>query len=418
MKNPNQVERYKAFHLDPAFFGIFMNFAAFFIAIYAAVLCSCAAHRPKNSASYALIKTQQPTDRYSIRFDTLRLYDRVSNGQFGKYSTYYSDKDTTFLVLEDCGNQRLDFLNLTTSSTDTVPINKSFCDKWHTLSLLSKDHYFKLDNSGDLIEFKKGAYTLIENFTQNEELSRLGLWAGGDMSYRNQIKCLSDSTILFPLDINPDFENRKFSNYDFGYPITGLYDLKTRKVHIEGITWPEFLYKNNFGLFNEIEQYYFQEYIYYGFMALPEIWRYNRKDKTLDRFWAKSTYDSVPTPLLKFKRTPKTKDKVYQHYKRSPHYRQLVHDPARGLFYRFYALPTPLKSADGLYSTERDRRFSVMVMDENFNLLAETLLPEGCFFIYFAVPADGSLYINYGPFGKKVNENGIKTLRITLVDSH
>jgi hypothetical protein len=56
-----------------------------------------------------------------------------------------------------------------------------------------------------------------------------------------------------------------------------------------------------------------------------------------------------------------------------------------------------------------------MVLNEDFDLLAEAILPDECFFIYFAVLAKDGLYINYGP-SANTKEHGIKTLHIQLVD--
>jgi hypothetical protein len=304
-------------------------------------------------------------------------------------------------------------INHTSFSIDE---KKLICGQPHNLCIIEKDRFYKLEDNGDLLEYKRGQYVLIDNITKNNQLTQLGLWAGGSLNYANEIKFVSDSTILFPLEVNPDFRHKKFSEYDFGYPITGIYDLKTKKISYEGLTWPEFLFKNNYGLLTVIEQSYSKENIIYSFLPIPEIWRYNRKNKTIDRFLVKSKYDTADTPALTFKRTPKTKDLVFQHFKTSSHYRRLIYDPVHHLYYRFYALPVPEKAPDGLYTTYKDRRYSVMILDEEFNLLAESLLPIECFFIYFAVPVKDGLYINYGSF-KNTKQNGIKILHIQLVDA-
>lgn len=381
--------------------------------IFATYNCRSPKKAEQSVASYKESKVIK--GKYTIHFDSLRISTPISDGPFGNYTTTYTLQDTSFLVLEDCLKQQLVVINIANGSFFSIDEKQIKCGLSHNLSMESKNHFFKLDVSGDLLEFRDGKYTLIDNLTENAQLNHWGLWAGGTLNYSNEFKFTRDSTILFPLDINPDFSHKKFSKYDYGYPITGMYDLKTKKIDYEGITWPEFLFKNNFGILTEIEQTYTAENIFYSFVPVPEIWRYNRKRKTVDRFLVKSSFDTIATPTLTFKRTPKTKDLVFRHFKTSPHYKRLIYDPTRHLFYRFYALPVPEKAPDGLYTTYKDRRYSVMVLNEDFDLLAEAILPDECFFIYFAVLAKDGLYINYGP-SANTKQHGIKTLHIQLVD--
>lgn len=384
--------------------------------IFGIIICACQDKKIQSFPESSFKKTQQFIGRHTIRLDSFRIPNLFSKESFGNYTTCYHNNDTAFLVLENCANKQFNIFNLSDFSSFSVNEEKLVCGRSHSVCFESPNHFYKLEANGDLLEFSNGNYTLIDNFTTNPQLKYLGLWAGSGMDYSNNIDFLNDSTLMIPLDVNPDLKHREFSKYNYGYPITGIYNLNTKKITYDGLTYPKFLFDNNFGILTKIEQYCFKGDILYSFVPIPEIWKYNRNKKTVDRFLVKSMYDTIATPALTFKRTPKTKDLLFQHFKISPFYSHLIYNPSCRVFYRFYALPLPEKAADGLYTTYKDRRYTVMVLDEEFNLLAETFLPEDCFFIYFAVPANDGLYINYGPF-IDTKQHGIKTLRIQLVDN-
>lgn len=383
--------------------------------IIGASLLSCHNRLPPPYSESVYKITEQVSGKYEIHLDTLRISNPFSTERFSNYNTFYSSQDTSFLILENCNDQQLNIFNLTNHSSFSLDEKRLKCGESHNLNFVSPSHFYKLEASGDLFEFNNNQCKLIESFTQNPQLVHLGLWPGGLLNYSNEIKLLNDSLIMFPLDVNPDLKQKKFSKSDFGYPITGVYNLKTRQVSCEGITYPKFMFENNYGLLTELEQYYFNDYILYSFLPIPEIWRYDRKSQKLDRYVVKSTYDTIATPILKIKRSPKTKDILFQHHKTSPFYKKMIYDPIHHLYFRFYALPLSEKTEEGYYTTHIDRRYSVMVLDEAFNLLAETLLPKECCFIYFAVPLKDGLYINFGSFAN-TKQHGIKTLRINLVD--
>jgi len=385
----------------------------FFVAVI--IICACQDKKIQSYTESSYKKTHQFMGKHAIRLDSLRIPNPFSEEPFGNYTTCYHNNDTAFLVLENCANKQFNVFNLSDFSSFSLNEENLKCGQSHSVCFQSPNHFYKLEANGDLLEFKEGNYTLIDNFTTNTQLKYLGLWAGGFLDYSNNIDLLSDSTLMIPLDVNPDLKDREFSKYDYGYPITGVYNLKTKKISYEGLTYPKFLFENNYGILTKIEQYCFKGNILYSFVPIPEIWKYNHDSKTVDRFLVKSIFDTIATPALSFKRSPKTKDLLFQHFKTSPYYSHLIYNPYCRLFYRFYALPLPEKSADGLYTTYKDRRYSVMVLDEEFNLLSEALLPKDCFFIYFAVPASDGFHINYGPF-IETKQHGIKTLRIQLLD--
>lgn len=388
----------------------------FFIA-HSLIILGCKNTSHSSQPENPPVKTQRHTDKYSIHIDSTCLPNPFPEESFGNYTTYYIHNDTTFLVAESCTDNKLYVYNLGNFSNAILDDDRLRCGRSHNICFLSTKTFWRLEENGNLTEYNNGNYTNYDNLTSNHQLKNLGLWQGALLDYSNEITFFNDSTIMFPLDVNPDYNNKAFSRHNFGYPITGLYNINTKKVSYEGITYPKLLFDKNYGLFTKIEQYCLGENILYAFVPLPEIWRYNQNKKTIERFIVKSEYDTAPTPALNFKRTPKTKDLVFQHFKTSPHYRRLVYDPYRNLFYRFYALSLPEKNEDGLYTTYQDRKYSVMILDKDFNVLAERILPEACFFLYFAVPTKDGLYINYGPFNN-TNKDGIKILKISLLDNN
>jgi hypothetical protein len=94
--------------------------------------------------------------------------------------------------------------------------------------------------------------------------------------------------------------------------------------------------------------------------------------------------------------------------------KELVYDKHKKCYYRFFALQNVLtKTNKAFLIPTKTRRMSLMVLDENFNLIGETLLPKNCLAIFFAVASKQGLFVNNGPL-TKAKENGWNILKINF----
>jgi len=359
------------------------------------------------------------TGQNRIVFDSFYIpSEKIIGGLGGNYTHCFFWRDTSYLVLEDCENNKVNIYNLNDFSSYSFPFpySEKMCETSHVFSFLGPRDFYILLGTGGLIVVKDGKSHFAFNINSNEKLLSNGLGIPTFLKYHNEIHAQGDSVLYFPLDIGVDSKGKMYSNANYHFPITGKINLQNQIIGFEGIKYPKFFHENNFGLLNRIYQYYYDKKIIYCFEAIPEIWCYSVEDGSFEKYLSKSSFDKTPCMPITFKRTPETKDLLLNHLKTNPFYHRLIFDPINNIYYRFYALPLDEKSSDGYYTTTMDKRYSVMVLDERFNLLAESLLPSECFFIYFAAPTKDGLCINFGPIINPLN-NGIKILRINVEKS-
>ena len=365
-------------------------------------------------ASEGAKSTRDLTEGNQIIFDSFSIpVEKILGEPKGNYAHSFIFQDTAFLVLEDCEKNNINIYNLSDFSSFSLHIStiEDLCRSSHVYTFLNPRSFFLLNQTGDLFSVREEKSEWLCNLNENPQMISNGLGIPPFLKYHNEIHLKEDSLLFFPIEVAPGSRGKLYSSANYHYPITGELNLNNLKVSFTGIKYPKFFHIHNFGLLNRIYQNFFNEKLLYCFEATPEIWQYAHNEGKLEKFVVKSLFDKDPCQPISFKRTPETKDLLFNHLKTSPYYHRLIFDPFKQVYYRFYAHPLPEKGPDGLYSTTRDKRYSIMVLDKNFNLLAERPLPDECFFIYFSIPTKEALLINFGPINAPL-KNGIKCLGI------
>ena len=224
----------------------------------------------------------------------------------------------------------------------------------------------------------------------------------------------SDSLLFLPLHIDP-YSKGYVKMYD--YPMTAVYNLRTGEIKTTGILYPKHYHEHDYGLLRTITQIYPPNKIIYNPRAQDEVWEYDLQTDSIIKHVFRSRFQEKEILPINFKSTPKTKDRLVKHRDLSGEYTHLVYDSYRKVYYRFFKHFRPEKGADGLYLTNRDDVYSLIVADENFRFLGEMVLPEPCFFIYFAFATPNGLIINNGSlYGEHNNEINVRTITFDLLD--
>lgn|GEM_PF-1692106 len=224
----------------------------------------------------------------------------------------------------------------------------------------------------------------------------------------------SDSLLFFPLHIDP-FSRGYVKMYD--YPMTAVYNLRTGELKTTGIRYPKHYYENDYGLLRTITQIYSPNKIIYNPRAQDEVWEYNTLNDSIIKHVFRSRFQQKEIMPINFKSTPKTKDLLVKHRDLSGEYTHLVYDPYKKVYYRFFKHFRAEKDKDGLYSTNLDDIYSLIVADENFRFLGEFVLPDPCFFIYCAYATPNGLIINNGSlYGEHNNEINVRTITFDWLD--
>jgi len=356
-------------------------------------------------------------------FDSLRITSEMIKGKGGgNHASYFYHKDSSYLVFQDCNNNKLDVYNVENHKDSwsfkfNTNENRWICETSHSFFFKDKTSFYMLSEDGIFREYKNGVLKILFNLNTDSVMVANGMMIDPSLNADHEIYISGDSILYFPVEIDPDHTQKTYSNYNYNYPVSAMFNLKTRSfIAFTGAKFPEILHTKDYGLNNIISHLYTGDNIYYAFGGLPEIWEFDPKTDSTTYNTVRSKYQDQDILPLNFKRTPYTKDKLWQHYLLSAAYRRLVYDPYKRCYYRFFVHPLAEKNKEGLFNTYMDKKISLMVLDEQFNLIGETMLPDECFFIFFAIPARNGLYINYGPITNPI-QNGIKLLKIAYHDS-
>lgn len=133
-------------------------------------------------------------------------------------------------------------------------------------------------------------------------------------------------------------------------------------------------------------------YHIYSFGQDPNIYLYNKIKKDIVVKGGRSKFQTEMIPY--FSKTVKfSKDKEMAYLKTIASYGQILHDPFRNFYYRFFKQSQPVKNIDGLYNTEFDKHEILMIYDKDFKVLKEINLDRNKYFSAFSFVTNEGLLI-------------------------
>lgn len=108
----------------------------------------------------------------------------------------------------------------------------------------------------------------------------------------------------------------------------------------------------------------------FSFPADPNLYVFNRYSNGVSVVGARSRWHTNMANTLPGKSNLDTERKV-KHATEMPFYDEVKYDFYRNLYYRFFAREMPLKNRDGTYNTWEDKRYTLIVMNRNFEVIEE-----------------------------------------------
>ena len=279
------------------------------------------------------------------------------------------------------------------------------------LSVTSENFFYLLEfQEGTLWKYENGSPVRIANLQESTELSERGLFLPYLLDM-NSLYVKGDSLIYFPLQYREPHEIKSKAKKGIPHPLTASYNIKTKKVTVLPPHINASYYKNSHGFTSSCYQTCNGkgDIIYY-YNGMAEISRFDTDKNTLTTYHGigKSVIDTIYPVSLEVARSDK--DYLVEHHHSSGEYMKLYYNPFKHCYYRFVGHPLPKYNENGLRTIFKDRRVSLFILDEDFNVLAETLLPEKCFFIFLAVSTPEGIIINHGP--AKPRDEFLPTLHI------
>ncbi len=338
----------------------------------------------------------------SFYFPADQVHHRMGSGYYT--NMIYEGRD--YLILSRFGGGGLDMYDLDEMRfVDSFHVSNDSmkCSTTWTTSFKDKERFYLLSNDGNLYLYHSGGRDSLINLDQLEGMAHNLMNVTTNIKSHNQI-AFSGRFLFFPV------EYRRKAPHDEQRLMARL-DQQTGELIFTGIFRPGLFREVDYGVLrNNITHYVTDSCIYYAFEPIAEVWQYKFENDSVFKYPVRSKYQEEDTKPIWFERTPQTQSLLLDHVLLSPYYTRLIYDPYKKCFYRFHHHASN-NSRPNVQSNDWEKRVSVMVLDAAMNTLGETILPEVCSFVYFAVPTKDGLIVNHGPIHEPV-EKGIPMLKI------
>jgi len=356
-----------------------------------------------------------------VMIDSVNILPNCQLGVLnGKSPSTLYIQDSIYIGLENCTNNCLNIINIQNPSCSyTDSTLNSLCQTKNSFCFISRHQYYILNSHNQLSRREINNDTKITSLKIDTTFwaKSTGLTSSYNLGQLNQINIIKDSLLYFPVDKNVFYENGIYSKKNYDFPITATYNIYSHKINSTGIVYPKFLSDFDYGLLFPIHQLYLQDAIIYSFECSDEIIKYDLLTGISASHHIRSRYETAPIKPVTIDKKIGRKESIWNHKKYSAAYGNIIYDPYRNIFYRFYEHSMPVKGGNNLYNTTDDKRMSVIIFNENFEIMDEVLLPNGAWY-YYAICSPDGLFMNTRDIFKDENDNkiGFKLLRIRVVN--
>ena len=202
------------------------------------------------------------------------------------------------------------------------------------------------------------------------------------------------------------FIPQKMSNYldaESYCPTSVIVNMKDGKVSPFKMRFPQWAIDRNNDKTIEIPSSYSMVYdgkkFVYSFTMHENIFRVNPYTAQMEEFSARSRY----LPKLKYTKMPDEFSQVLKITCETPEYGNILYDKYRKVYYRFTHLKSDLdhevEHIKILHSGKME--FSIMILDEDFNILGETKFPSYTYLNNICFINEKGLYISTSHFMRK-----------------
>lgn len=356
--------------------------------------CSCVYLENQDSIDQKHLLTQVPTDTTRIRFRNCLITPDAQYMPTRDMHVLFKStiQDSQFVFIRDCSSRTFQVFHVPTFRfLKPIAFPKSIMQCASMYSVCSSDlkSFAYIDDQDQGVCFSY-SHPRETPFNIIEILRSSKYHLDYNLLDHNQIYMDTESRIFIPIAFEGSvkgFRKSKALKSAIRYSVT------TNQIDFLGDRNVAHDVNGYFGLHHRLNQYFSDSTIVYSYPYKAEIVKYDLRTNDAVSISAKSRYHIFDVPPMPKKYN---RDDLWQHAKENGFYEHLVFHPEKEIYFRFYLLPIPARLPDGKYSTMNDRRISVMVMDKDFTVLSEKILPESCHFIGLVVPTAEGVWVNAG----------------------
>ncbi len=226
----------------------------------------------------------------------------------------------------------------------------------------------------------------------------------------NHVSTSGNPTRLFKNLIHfmqyPLFDVYNPSNINENYPLSLEYDLVKDEVSYDSlITYPESYRDKIWPVYDLVfSREFISDSVYLISWPLLDslIW-VDKKNQQIKKIHAKSSFFSAKqAPLISAPSQEEENEMVLGQYR----YRQILFDPYRKLYYRLVMHPLTQTQNKTFIPNIEEQKFSILVLDENFKFLKETIFPPNMYSPFnIFIGKKGIILMKNNYFDENVNED-------------
>lgn len=356
-----------------------MKVFVYFSVVAALIMQSCATYKS------VTINESPLTFKYDTIFHSYSV--DLTKPITGGTDLHVSDT-SLILTYNYCGNNQIICLN--PLKDDYTVLNlETGCLKVFTKQI--KSGYYALNRNGDLffynteeqekipnamkLDFSGIQGKIITNLKSDSLLWKLGLdieqyKPGSGMLYN-----ISDSIFYFRVMQDFDNDHGFYSKKNSGFPVFCRYNLVTGEKRFFG-NKPLSVENSWYGLCSVLYDLYIGDSIIVSEGANSKIKIINTLTNKTETLEIKSKYDTKPIKEFVLpKNMENAKTLKLQHFLESPLYEAIYYNPYTTCYYRIFHPAMEKYNSNGLLNTSYDKPCVLMVFDQNFELIDETVIP-------------------------------------------
>lgn len=345
--------------------------------------------------AYVELPTQRASDQlqYEVSEYILgrEIVDSISHTQF----SVYEDKaqPATYLMLMNQTTKRLEIYDLDKRSRvfakplqDFIgdeaifgPLNSLHFHNFDTLLLEQEQQIVLADTSGPIA-------TLPTNRFDDDNNPKSYYLSMGHTPIRYDAQ--RKAALVQAYSMVHAFHQKPF----YEHPVEALVGLEAGHIQHFRVPYSKKYLQAYYGFANHVHRSVAGNHSIYSFSVDPNIYIYDRQLDTLIIAGGRSKYqqeDAEPLPI-KYKHD---REQKYRHMILVPHYLQVLFDPYRQYYYRFFLEEIPEKNEDGTYNSWVDKRLVLMVFDRELRLLEEIDLGRNQYNFFRSFVAREGLFV-------------------------
>jgi hypothetical protein len=331
---------------------------------------------------------------YSYTQDTLVSKDTIFSGIIDVYSIKEIN-DSVFIALKKF-NSNLLLLYLYQNDSLELVRSLSLSEDYFISSTFGKISSIDIISIDRVLICQKFRISILDLSNGEIDFTYMHSDANNDILLSDLFQPIiwnsSDNTILCHVMRFDDINDRE---HDADTEIGAKIDLGTACLSILPIKYPD-VYKTNlrFTSFSNPFIICSNEYYVGAFGITPDLVVLSKKEKKLMNIKVSHLNMVNVEPFDTIKSSEM--DYYGEHYDLSINYLQIIYDPFKDLYYRFYTLPIPKgRNNDGLLYTFEDKKLCVSVLTSDFKVKGDVVFEEKIFFKNWYPTKQGLMQIKY-----------------------